>query len=476
MAQKPSNGIARVTTSRGRLRGTHADGVDRFLGIPYAQSPTGDRRFAPPFPLEPWVEEREATRFGPTAAQNPYSGSTAQLLSVPVIPGDEVLTLNVWAPADAANAPVALWIHGGALERGASAEPMYDGATFAREGIVFVSANYRLGPEGFSVLDGAPLNLGLQDAAAALRWVHEEIAAFGGDPGRITIMGESAGGALVAALLTQPASRALVRGAIIESGPLDAVPPKKARRASDAIARMLHMPATREAFASVPPEGLLRARSRAAKDSTPLNGAPGFALALDEASLPAVPAKALETVDVPIVIGTNTDEYRLWLSPSALAQIGAVKSWLARRAMHIPESAYRAARAAFPDASEGELLGQLITDKVLRGPATRLARRRSAPTYLYEFAWPSPVRSLGAAHALEIGFVFDSLRSDEARRLVGPDAPLALARDMHASWVSFIRDGEPAWPRFDRARTTRVWDEHTIDRPQRRTGIVDAFD
>lgn len=466
-----------VTTSTGTVRGSRTDGIGRFLGIPYAAAPVGGRRFRAPAPPAAWSGVRDATRFGATAPQAPYAGAIGALLSCPVIEGDDILTANVWTPADAAAsaAPVVLWIHGGALERGAAAEPTYDGTGFARDGIVFVSVNYRLGVEGFSVLDGAPTNLGLLDVARALEWVHAEIGAFGGDPARITLMGESAGGALVAALLSRPASRARVAGAIIQSGPLDAAPLQKARRASDAIARRLGIPATREAFAARTTAELLRARSQIAAGSSPLRGAPGFTLALDPETLPASPVDALPSLGIPLLIGTNTDEYRLWLTPDAIAAIGGVKSWLARRALRTPERAARAVRAAMPDASAGEVLGQLLTDRLLRGPATRVARARTAPTYVYEFAWESPVRDLRAAHALELGFVFDTLTTDQAVRLAGDDAPADLARDMHRAWVAFITTGDPGWPAFGADRTTKVWDAASHVTPQRRAAVVDAL-
>lgn len=466
---------ARVTTTLGPIRGTVGDGIARYLGVPYAMPPFGSLRFAAPEPVEAWREELVAVDFGPTAPQSPYAGELGALLHVPAITGENILTVNVWAPAHASAAPVVLWLHGGALERGAAAQSGYDGSTFARDGIVFVSANYRLGAEGFSVLNDAPLNLGLRDAQLALAWVHREIAAFGGDPERITVMGESAGGALVAALLAQPAARALVAGAIIQSGPLDAVPPVKARRVSAALAKRLRIAETRDGFGSAGPAELLAARSDISAGGSPLGGTPGYTLAIDPESLPVSPAEALIGADVPILIGTNTDEYRLWLTPDAVAGIGRSKAWIARLAMRIPRAAARAIREAYPKASHGERLGQLVTDRLLRAPATRLARGRRAPTFVYEFAWKSPVRDLRAAHALDIAFAFDLLESVDALRLNGPAAPAALGREMHASWVSFIRSGDPGWPDFSEGRATRVFADPSETVPQRRAAVVDAL-
>lgn len=464
-----------VTLSTGRVRGSRRDGISRYLGIPYAHPPVGERRFASPEPIQAWNGVLDALEFGATATQSPYPGAIGKLLGSRAIAGDNILTANVWSPEGATNAPVVLWLHGGALERGSSALDGYDGTPFATDGVVMVSANYRLGSEGFGVLDGAPLNLGLRDAALALEWVHREIRAFGGDPARITVMGESAGGALVAALLSRPDSRALIAGAIVQSGPLVASTRDAAGRATAAIAARLGIPATREAFLRVTPDELVQARAEITRGKSLLSGTPGFALAVDDESLPVSPHVALRDTTVPLLIGTNTDEYRLWLTPEDLAGIGRVKSWVFRRALRVPERAAAAVRRAMPAATPGEVLGQLVTDRVLRGPATAVAQARSAPTHVYEFAWQSPVRDLRAAHAMEIAFVFDRLDAPDALPLSGPDAPSDLAREMHSAWVEFIRTGSPGWEPFGAQRMTRVFDVPSETVPQRRADVVDAL-
>ncbi|MFC7943913.1 carboxylesterase/lipase family protein [Microbacterium oxydans] len=464
-----------ATLSTGIVRGVEEAGIVRYLGIPYAMAPFGEHRFREPQPVATWDGVRDALEFGPTPPQVPYAGAIGELLGSVRIDGDDILTANVWARSDASGAPVLLWIHGGALERGTAALPLYDGAVFAQAGIVFVSINYRLGSEGFSVLEGAPRNLGLRDAAAALEWVHREVAALGGDPTRITAMGESAGGAIVAGLLARADSRALISRAIIESGPLQAQPPKKAGRVTARLAKRLGVRADRVSFAALTPEKLLDARKAQSAGSSPLGGAPAFQLAIDPESLPRSPHEVLREIDTPLLIGSNTDEYRLWFPPEVLAGIGEFKLQAARLLSRIPRRAVAAYRSAFPDAGAGEILGQLVTDVMLRAPLSRVAAARPGKTHVYEFAWPSPVRDLRAAHALELGFVFDRLDDEEAARLAGPDAPRDLAAEMNTSWVGFVTSGDPGWPAYGDDRLTRVFDARSTTVPQRRAAAMDLL-
>ncbi|MGW1934440.1 carboxylesterase family protein, partial [Streptomyces sp. NPDC001919] len=208
-----------VTTDRGPVRGARrADGSLRFLGIPYAQPPVGDLRFAAPVPPEPWTEPLDATAYGPTAQRRPFAEITT--IPEPTVPGAGILNLNVFTPrADpAAGLPVLVWIHGGGYVAGSAASPWYDGAAFNRDGVVLVSVGYRLGIEGFLHLDDAPDNRGVRDWIAALSWVRDNIAAFGGDPAKVTVAGQSAGGGAVQTLLAVPAARGLFRGALSVSG------------------------------------------------------------------------------------------------------------------------------------------------------------------------------------------------------------------------------------------------------------------
>src|ERR1700756_382681 len=184
-----------VVVGPGRARGRYESGVFAFRGIPYAKPPLGELRFMPPEPPAAWDGVRDAGAFGPPAAQPPRPGAATAPRGSP-LPGDsgEWLTVNVWTPdLGGSGLPVMVWIHGGAYMFGSSAEPVYDGGRFAMAGVVLVTCNYRLGVEGFGQIPGTPANRGLLDLVAALRWVAENIEAFGGDPGNVTVFGESAG-------------------------------------------------------------------------------------------------------------------------------------------------------------------------------------------------------------------------------------------------------------------------------------------
>ncbi|MFE1349838.1 carboxylesterase/lipase family protein [Streptomyces sp. NPDC058757] len=462
--------------------------------------------------MEPWEGVRKATEFGPTAPKRPYAPPLDALLPDPAVEGDDCLHVNVWAPwaptgqtdptdsvdpvgavgtvgpegGPSSRRPVMVWIHGGSLVHGSNAVPVYDGTAFARDGVVLVSVNYRLGVEGFGVFPDAPANLGLRDQIAALVWVRENIAAFGGDPERVTVFGESAGAISIAALLASPLARGLFRRAVVQSGAPMALPPERARRTTEAVAKRLGIPATAEAFAAVDRERLLTAQTEVTAKGSPLTGSGhSFQIVVDGDILPRDPAEALtaggpvggagrpsagqvhketaagagvDSGGVDLLLGTTTDEYRLWFVPSGLVErLSPLMLRLALWKTRVPSRTARVYRANRPQARPGEVLGALATDKLLRVPLNRLADARlragaAGRTYLYEFGWPSPVLGLGACHALELGFVFDTLDTPEAKALTGPDAPRELAAAMHAAWVAFAADGDPGWRAWDAER------------------------
>jgi len=201
-----------VETTNGPVRGRIENGIAVFRGIPYAAAPFGEHRFRAPAPHAPWTEELDCSRFGATAPKPPYPDVVAGLLPEPVVAGEDCLNLNVWTPdPDAVGLPVFVWVHGGAFQNGSSAVPVYDGSAFARDGVVAVTINYRLGVDGFLRIPDRPDNRGLLDQVAALEWVRDNVSAFGGDPGNVTIAGESAGAMSVSTLCAMPAARGLFR-------------------------------------------------------------------------------------------------------------------------------------------------------------------------------------------------------------------------------------------------------------------------
>ncbi len=455
-----------VTTGSGAVRGVRAHGIDRFLGIPYAAPPFGPRRYARPSPPASWEGVRDASRFGPTAPQRPYGGGMERYIPSRRIDGDDILTVNVWTPAErTAPLPVVVWVHGGALTRGTPALDAYDGERFARHRVVFVSIAYRLGQEGFAVIQGAPANLGLLDLDAALRWVRREIAAFGGDPARVTAMGQSAGANALTALLALPHARELFDQAILQSGLMNAQPVKRAGRMSQAIAKRLGIPATREAFAATDAAVLSDVQAAISAGASPLSVGPTVAIAIDGEVVPVDPLRALlagAARGIPVLIGATSEEYRLWFVPSgATEKITGMQLRLARLAARVPRRVVAAHRRRRPDATPGEILGEVGTDMLLRAPITRFADSRigvASPTWVYEFRWQSPVDRLGAAHAMELGFVFDRVDTPDAVAVGGADAPRALAEAMHSAWVRFIVEGDPGWAPWSALRPVEAFD------------------
>ncbi|WP_265562746.1 carboxylesterase/lipase family protein [Streptomyces hygroscopicus] len=457
-----------VRTPYGSVRGRYERGVAVFRGIPFAAPPFGPHRFRPPVPPEPWAGVRDAGAFGPTPPKPPYSEAFARYLSDPVIAGDDCLNLNVWTPelGPGARLPVMVWIHGGALTRGSSAVPVYDGSAFARDGVVLVSFNYRLGVEGYGLFPDTPPNPGLHDQLAALEWVHRAVAAFGGDPDRVTVFGESAGAISIGALLASPRTRGLFHRAVMQSGPPESTDRDKVRRLVRRMATRLKVPATAAAFAAVDRGLLAETQAEAGRRASPILGGPAFGIVVDGDLVPRDPLEALldgAARDVPLLMGWTSEEYRLWLVPTGLVEridrLGAVALAGAMARCHCGPEVPRGYRTAHPDAPVSDLVGQMVTDHLLRYPLQRLADSRSghAPSYVYEFAWRSGLPGLGACHALELGFVFDSADTPESAKLAGPDAPRELAHEMHTAWVRFAADGDPGWPAWDSTHPVRVF-------------------
>lgn len=467
-----------VTISHGRLRGSTAHGVRSFKAIPYAAAPVGPLRFAPPQQPEPWDGERDATAFGPTATKPGYTPPFDGLLPDIEIAGDDKLTCNVWTPEDADTLPVMVWIHGGAFVNGSGAVAVYDGGAFARDGVVLVTINYRLGVDGFLFLDDGVANLGLLDQVAALEWVRDEIAAFGGDPGNVTVFGESAGAMSVGTLLSMPRASGLFHRAILQSGGAHHVlGPQTATRVGHALAERLGVAADREAIAEVPLDALLAAQRALGLEVTdPATRGQwaeagvnqmAFEPVVDGDIVPRPPIQAIADggLDIPVMVGSNSDEFAFFMIPTRLhGMIDEATLGMAISAYGLPEDTAARYRERHPGAGPGKVLEAILTDWFFRIPALRIAEIQAAtatPAHVYEFAWDSPSfdGELGACHALEIGFVFDRLDREENAPMAGDSPPQALADRMHAAWVAFATSGDPGWPAYDLdARTTMRFD------------------
>ncbi len=472
--EQPAEPQARTTA--GAVRGRAEGGLAVFRGIPFAQPPTGPARFAAPQPVTPWDGVRDATAFGTPPPQSSVFGPA------PVPASDDWLTLNVWTPAadPAARRPVLVWIYGGAYKVGSAEIPAYDGSRLAREGdLVLVTFNYRTGMEGFAHLDGAPANRGLLDQVAALTWVRDNIAAFGGDPAEVTVFGQSAGGGSVASLLAMPRAAGLFRRAIAQSVPGLYYSPPLAADIAAAIAAELGLRATVADLSAVDPVRLVAAGDAVDRKLSQYEDRWGqvaltdtpFAPVVDGDVLPVTPWAALAAGaarDVPLIVGHTRDEARLGLVMSG--QLGKISEEQAGKRLRVlgpgpdGEQAYR---AAFPDASAERLYELIQNDWVFRMPTLQLAEAQTAAggvAYLYELACPAPFNGgiLGACHGLDGPLVFGNLEGGLAGRLIGPP-PFPAAEERSAqfrtAWTRFAATGDPGWPAYDpRERLTRVFD------------------
>jgi para-nitrobenzyl esterase len=471
-----------VETSYGQLRGTAEDGVEIFRGIPYARPPVGDLRFRPPAPLEPWTGVRDAVEFAAPAYQADTSASLARQFLTFTQPesSEDCLSLNVWTPAaDGRRRPVMIWIHGGAYVTGSGAAPMYDGAALARNGdVVVVSLNYRLGAFGFLRLDGigdedhgATGNQGILDQVAAIRWVHEEIAAFGGDASNITVFGESAGAGSIATLLSMPGTTGLFQKAILQSGSANLVrTPEAAQATALRILQDLGIdPADSGKLRDVPAADLAAAQDRTA----PPAGGLAYGPVTDGVDVPTDPFAAIaagSASGVALLVGTNTDEMRFFgaLDPAMLAMTEAQLLTLVTSTVGGDEDRakdaielYRAEREAHDEPAEpADIWFAIATDSVFRHPALRLAEIQSVHTsvFAYQFDWPSPAGGgvLRAAHVMEVPFVFGTYAHPTVRAFSGDGPEVeALSTVVQDAWVRFARFGSPItpdlpeWPPYD---------------------------
>ncbi len=401
---------------------------------------------------------RDATAFAPTAPQ-PAQGFT--LIPEPIIEGGDApscLSLNVFTPElGDARLPVLVWIHGGGYTTGTPSSTWYDGRNFARDGVVVVSMGYRLGFEGFGLIDGAPANRGVLDWLAGLEWVQTNISAFGGDPARVTVGGQSAGGGACTTLATLSRARGLFHQVLAMSGSVQPCATRaEAARVAAAVAAEAGVVAHAEALATRTPGELIEAQTRASHVDG--DGASGgrtwplmFRPVVDGELVTSSPLDAFEagaSDALGLLIGATRDEM-----VAALQRLEMDDARLARRLGRLgldPDGvhAYQVQEAA----DNGERYGRAATDAWFRVPVVRAAEARfdaPAPTYVYDFDWRSPaLGAIGAVHCIDLPFAWDLLDADGVEPVAGSDPPQALADRMHRAWVSFVIDGDPGWPAY----------------------------
>jgi len=476
-----------VKIKTGKLEGYYEDSLYIFKGIPYAAPPVGELRWMPPQPPKKWNGVREAKKYGPIAPQTPMPAG--MMVQVPQPQSEDCLFLNVWTPGlDNAKRPVMVWIHGGAFTIGSGSDPMYEGGKLPKRGnVVQVTINYRLGMLGFLRLKDAtggkiPAtgNEGFLDQVAALKWVKENIAAFGGDPKNVTVFGESAGSMSIACLLVMPAAKGLFRKGILESGVGSvAVPKAEANRGGEQFIKVSGIKKDdAQAMRALTPAQLLELEMKMRM----AGAGPGEVAKItattpvtDGEVIPDLPnklAKKGAAKDISTIIGTNLDEWKLF----AAMQPGYDKideaEMLKRAALLIPGDgagkvveAYRTAlKKRGGPVTPAEILSAIQTDIMFRIPALELAQAQTdnkAPTYSYLFNWKSPVMGgmLGACHALEIGFVFGT--NDDMLCGTGPEAD-KLSECMQDAWIAFAKTGNPSckcmgdWPVYGKDRNTMI--------------------
>jgi para-nitrobenzyl esterase len=486
-------------TAAGKIRGAVERGVNIFKGIPYAAPPIGARRFRPPHSVAPWSGVRDALAYGARAMQddNAFALPPALLklfvMAEPMPMNEDCLFLNVWTPAlsDGRKRPVMFWCHGGAFIAGSGSSPWYDGTNLAAKGdVVVVTINHRLGAFGYLHLEdiaGREFEsagvAGMLDIVAALKWVRDNIANFGGDPDNVTIFGESGGGAKVCVLMAMPEARGLFHKAIIQSGP--AVEMASRADASETARQLLGelglSPSQTAELRSISAERLAQAQAAVLKKVSMMSFANrrriGFNPVVDETHLPQgpfAPAAPAISAGIPLMIGTNKDEMTLFFGLAPWLEAMDEAAMHSRVAMFVGAerapaiiAAYRKAR---PSDAPRDIVLAIATDQAMRIPSLVIADRKvaqaAAPVFVYMFTWETPVLEgkLKSPHALEIPFVFDTLHTS---KLAG-DSParFPLSEKMSKAWLAFARNGDPnhsglpRWPTYDvERRPTMMFSE-----------------
>ena len=488
-----ADGFVEAETAAGRVRGLDVGGIKIFKGVPYGGTTAGANRFMPPTEPARWTGLRDALEWGPSAPQSepgvarrssPLAVSTANLPAE----SEDCLVLNVWTPAldDRGRRPVMLWCHGGGFATGSGSSPITDGANLARRGdVVVVSVNHRLNVLGFTFLEelGGPDfagsgDAGMLDIVQALGWVRDNIAEFGGDPGNVTVFGQSGGGRKVSTLLTMPAAKGLFHRAIIQSGAtIKLVEREQATRVAGELMAKLGLGRSQvRQLQRLPFEQVMSAYFATVSDMNVDQMTMGFSPAVDGRFVPRHPYHpdaADISADVPVMLGSTRTELTSSADAGAFSlsmdglktRVGELLGDRAAQAIDLYSSTN-------PGASPSDLYFLIASDHRYSGPVMKIAERRAAlgqaPVYLYYFRWESPYEGgrFKSPHTVEIPFAFDNL--DVSPLTADSATAPALADKVSDAWIAFARTGNPntpklpAWPAYNAAaRPTMVFDDQS---------------
>ncbi len=448
-----------IETKSGKIQGYSENDVEVYKGIPYGEPPTGDLRFCPPVAKKPWDGVLDAKAYGPFAMQG-YTG-LEEFFGKLEPDSEDCLYLNIWTPSiDDNKRPVMFWIHGGAFIMGGGGDLIYDGSVLAKRGdVVVVTINYRLGAFGYSYIPGVTANVGQFDQIMALKWVKDNIEFFGGDPGKVTIFGESAGGYAVLTLSAMPAAKGLFQRVISQSAPF--FNPKASGKHTRSLMRMLNLKSRDiEAFRKVLPEEIIDAQNKYLEK---LNGAMEFRPFIDGESLPIHPLKTFHNgncANIDFMIGSNLDEAKMFTSMGSeslgdpeqiifvfLSMAGIDASKIAKMV-----EIYKNAREGNLSTDPKDINDAIITDLIFRINTIRFLEaqfKHQKNVYSYLFTWESPGfdGKLGACHALELAFVFNTLNLPGMENFAGqgPEAE-KLSQKVMDAWIAFAHTGNPNHP------------------------------
>lgn len=461
---------------RGRWRseGNKPQASAAFLGIPFAAAPVGELRFEAPQPVEVWAGVRDALQYGATPKRGEPDNS---MIPETVVSGDSTLNLDVFTPCPGdkdAGLPVFVWIHGGGYFGGSPASPWYDGRTYNRDGVVTVTLSYRLGFDGFGWIEGAPANRGVLDWIAGLEWVQRNIKNFGGDPSRVTISGQSAGGGAVLTLLGMERAQHLFAAVHSVSGALGDRPKAEAIEFARALGEKLGVEPTAEALRGVSEERIFEAQQEL--DTPP--GLAYFKSMVEDGPLvaPVVDGEFIKRetfesyalgvgADKELLLGATDEEFLVLTMPAEKEFAQLPLSGLLDQAGLTGQlqEAYVAAHPKYLERGNAALLGRYLSDGIFRSTVVRAARARgSAPTWVYRFAFVSGATGL-SNHCLDVAFWFNCLDSADVALHTGKNPPQNLADAMHGAVVGLIKDGNPGWPAWSlEPGTVQVFGEEDV--------------